>query len=164
MPRLTGVNCIHIHFVSVMATATPSQHQDDVTLQPPATNPTQKHHLFWSVRPHQCSHVIFHMASSSGALVICSSRIRLAGFSQLIRWYLTHQFDQTVHRVCAASAVTSAPRCVPVFPLVPIALPHSRFHSSMHIHCYNCQDRIFVFFKQLSATQNQSVSFQFEEI
>lgn len=107
-----------------MATATPSQHLDGVTLQPPATNPTQKHHLFWSVWPHQCSHVI-----------------RLwAGFYQLIRWYLTHQFDQTVHRVCAASAVKStAPRWVSVFPLVSIALPHSRLHSNIHryihIHC-----------------------------
>ena len=61
----------------------------------------------------------FHMGSSR-ALVICSSYIRLwAGFYQLIRWYLTHQFDQTVRRVCAASAVRStALRCVSVFPLV----------------------------------------------
>ncbi len=81
----------------------------------------------------------FHMGSSSGALVICSSHIRLwSGFYQLIRWYLTYQFDQTVHRVCAASAVKStAPRWVSVFPLVSIALPHSQLHSNIHRHMYS---------------------------
>lgn len=80
----------------------------------------------------------FHMGSSSEALVICSSHIRLwAGFYQLIRWYLTHQFDQTVHRVCAASAVKStAPRWVSVFPLVSIVFPHSRLHSNIHRHIH----------------------------
>lgn len=54
------------------------------------------------------------MGTSDGALVVCDSHIRLvAGCNELIWWFLTHRFDQTVHRVWAASTVKStASRCV----------------------------------------------------
>ena len=43
----TSVKCIQVHFVSVIATANPSQHLDDVTLQPPATNPNNQNTIYF---------------------------------------------------------------------------------------------------------------------
>lgn len=115
-----------------MATAPPSQHLHDVTLQPPATKPIQKHHLFSSVWPHQCSHAISIWTAAAGLWLYAAPILDCeTGFYQLIRWYMTPQFDQTVHRVLlhplSNQQLLDVSLCFILFPL-----PHSRFHSNKH--------------------------------
>lgn len=104
-PALQGL-CV-ISFVSDVTTA--SQQADNATLQPPATNPCKKKTPFILISPTSSLFACdFHMGSSRGLWLSAALILDLqAGFYQLIRWYLTHQFDQTVRRVCAASAVKS---------------------------------------------------------
>lgn len=119
--------------------------------------PAQKHHSFWSVWLY-CSHVISIWAAAAGPLVICSTHIRLwADFYQLIRWCLTHRFDQTVHRVCPASTVKStAPWCVSVLPPVSIALPRSTSRSNIHTDAHT-QCVIFAKTVPLPSLNNKQV-------
>lgn len=63
------------------------------------------------------------MGNRSGALLMCSTHIRLwTGFYKLIRLHLTHEFDQTVHRVRAriCCQISSFQMCMClVLPLQP---------------------------------------------
>lgn len=95
----------------------------------------QKHHLFWSVWPHQCSHVISIWTAAAGLWLDKASILDCGqDFNQFRRWYLTRHLDQRAHRVSTASSVKLPPGCVSVFPLVSIALPHSGLHKHTHMY------------------------------
>lgn len=111
----------------------PSRQLNDVTLWPPATDPTHKHHFFSSVRPRR-SHVSYRRAAGA-RFPFCAAPILdcWQDFYKVIRWCLTHDFDQTARRACAASTATSTAfkwvcvsSCFCIIATKPISLKYAQ--------------------------------------
>lgn len=88
-------------------------------------------------RPDTWTRFLFiRQASACTREQICSSCVGLwAGFYKVIRWCLTHDFDQTVQRVCATSTGTwtasewvCVSSCVCIITSKPVSLKYTQRH------------------------------------